>query len=200
MMRLLGASLLALAACGGGTAAKPAPKSVVVEIKPAEDKPAEQKPWGAPVADAAAEAEAKAWLAGLRTGETKPPGALTIGAGLWSLMGSDEKLAALGIPATFRVAIGDKVYMPPGRAIPEKDGAAALATEAFHTLAEYFAEAEVGPATEDERRLLYVVIPFEIAGKPVTIARRGGDRLVVLIEEGSVWLDLLDPYRQLLSE
>jgi len=173
-----------IAACGG--ASKPRPTS----SKPPPPAAA-AGPWGGPVSAPEVEARVKAWLAGVAGGHAEAPGVLSIGPGLWEILSQDAALAELGIPMSSLVTVGGEQRVLAGRAIRAEQVPVALATRALTATAEYFAEAELGPATEYERRLYYTGIAWEIAGQPITVARREGARLVVIVDDGTVMLEEL---------
>jgi hypothetical protein len=75
--------------------------------------------------------------------------------------------------------------------------AALLRSPGFRKVGRAFGQAKVRLATDGERETFYVLVPFEIAGRPVTIAEREADRLVVFLDDKGrlAWLDVLSGYQ-----
>jgi hypothetical protein len=195
-------------AAGGPPAAAPAAssdssdRSAIVTAPNPKDKPSGDHPWGAPVADAAAEKAVSEALAAVGDGQAdvgrfgEP---LVVGPALWKiLVGLDAGLANAG---TFSLAL----IPHPGRD-PEKlemrtfleaaEVGVLTRSPAFRKIGRAFATANIRPADDGERQLFYAFVPFELAGQPVTIAERGRDRLLVYLDEHHrpTWIDVLSAY------
>jgi hypothetical protein len=202
------ASVLVLAACGGSPAppAARAPAAPAASAQPPAggETPAEAStgakargPWGASVPDAEDEARAAAWLKGLQDGNATPVEVILIGPGLWSLLGKDPKLAALGIPVTARVTINGKQMMLDGRAIRNDEVASAYAHPFFVEMGRIFGGGAIAAATEKERALYYEEIAWEIAGQPMTVARSGDEHLLLHFSDDTIAIELLEAWLML---
>ncbi|MBL8625736.1 MAG: hypothetical protein JNK64_30770 [Myxococcales bacterium] len=211
--RLL-AAIAIMAGCGGGAPATApttpppatAPAPAASAAGPADGTTAEAAagPWGASVPAPETEARVAAMLGRLRDGALAPGDLGTVvafGAGLWSTwqlggMGSDA-----GIPVMARVAVGDHAVIAHGRAVRGAALAPFMASAAMRGTARYFADGEVGPASAAERQLYYAGIAWEIAGEPLTVVRKPGETLVVVLDEqGQLFqLDTLGPWYRLVT-
>jgi hypothetical protein len=156
-----------------------------------------------PAAPAPARAsEVKAALAAVGAGQAPPSGVATplvIGQALWALLVKlDPALAGAGTPAPSMLPhrTGPKQTLEVRSFTHEQELAALLGSPGVRKIGRAFGQANVRPATEAERELFYLLVPFEIAGRAVTIAERDADRLVVFLDDkGRVaWVDVLSAY------
>jgi hypothetical protein len=124
---------------------------------------------------------------------------MTVGPALWGILVKlDPAIASAGTAAV--------------NALPHKKGAAQtmemrtfpddrspallLQSPGFAKIGRAFGQAKIRAATESERETFYDFVPFEIAGKPVTISERDADRLVVFLDdhERIAWMDVISGY------
>ncbi|HXU82721.1 MAG TPA: hypothetical protein VN914_15065 [Polyangia bacterium] len=199
--------LLALLACASRGAAPPsaaapakAPAALVVTPDQSQ-RPKSDRPWGDPVQSDEADRKVMAALGAAGKG-TAPDGAfsaaLVIGPALWSLLThADPALGAVGTPAQAKIPLPDgsmqtlemRTFVNAGE-LP-----ALLRAAAFQKVTAAFARGHARAASEAERKLFYVFIPFEIAGQPLTIVEQGRQHLVAHLSDGKVaWLDVLSAY------
>lgn len=177
---------------------------LVPEANPAVDK---RRPWGAPVPDSATEARVRTLLSQVVAGEPwtrvsvfgRP---LIIGPALWSfLLKATPTVRDLGTPGTAIIPHPDGTSEDLTMRTFLDDGAVAqiAGQAAFLRLLEGFVAGSTRAANEEERKLFYTMVPFEIFGKPLTILQTEDARLVVDLdglENGRVmWLDLISGYR-----
>lgn len=148
------------------------------------------------------EATVKRSLGLIGSGQSRPTSlapSITVGPALWGvLLKLDPAIASVGTAAV--------------NTLPHKKGAAQtmemrtfpddraltslLRSRGFGKIGRAFSQAKQRPATDAERQMFYDFVPFEIAGKPVTIAERDADRLVVYLDDNEriVWLDVISGY------
>jgi hypothetical protein len=124
---------------------------------------------------------------------------MTIGPALWGILVKlDPAIASVGTAAV--------------NTLPHKKGAAQtmemrtfpddralsslLRSSGFGKIGRAFSQATLRAATDAEREMFYDFVPFDIAGKPVTISERDADRLVVYLDDNEriVWMDVISGY------
>jgi len=164
-------------------------------------KPRGDRPWGDPVPDPRTEERILKDLGALGRGEPAASKALgdnvVLGPGLWAaLTEADRSFATVGASSTMLVpAPGGGRREFQGRTFLSGEVEALRTAEVFQRMAADFAKGRARPATGAERRLFYAMIPFEIAGQPLTMVDLGTARLAVSLTEGRIdWLDLLSAY------
>jgi hypothetical protein len=175
---------------------------VLVFVPDPKTKPAGDRPWGAPVPDPAVEKAVSALLSAVGDGKVEAgrfASPLAVGPALWKILGElDAGLANAGKPSF--------ALIPHPGSEPEKldmraffdaaDVATLLRSPAFRKIGRAFASAKIRPADDAERQLFYAFIPWELVGRPVTIAERGKDRLLVYVDEQGrpTWIDVVSAY------
>ncbi|CAN5780639.1 hypothetical protein BH11MYX3_BH11MYX3_02100 [soil metagenome] len=193
--------IVALAAACSKDSPAPAPAPAPVAT-PAAPKQAVE-PWGAAVADPKGDQIAMHALSMLASGDPKASelvgDALFIGPALWAgMVDIDKQLATLGTDSKAVVKTGPTPHELSMRSFIEADARTKfLKTDAMKTIATLFAAGRPRAANELERHLLYALVPFEIAGKPVTVVETASRvTLIVVIENGKLyWLDIPGMYR-----
>ncbi len=198
--------IVALGAACSKDPAPPAPAAAPAPA-PAVTKPAQPGPWGAVVADPNSDMIAMRAVSMLATADPKVHEVLgdilMVGPALWAaLVDMDKQLATLGTDSQAVIKIGGAPRKLPMRTFLEADARAKfLATDAVKTLATLFAAGKPRAANDFERHLLYALVPFEIAGKPVTVIDSPSRiTLLVVIENGKLyWLDIPGMYKPDLS-
>ena len=206
MLARLGVAIVLSVSCShGGTAAAPASAPASSPAPPPAPAPVAatgDHPWGPPVASETTEAVVKRTLGLIGSGQLPPTSlapSMTIGPALWGiLLKLDPAIASWGTA----------VVNP----LPHKRGAAQtmemrtftddraplslLRSTGFRKIGRAFSQATLRAATDGERELFYDFVPFEIAGKPVTISERDADRLVVYLDDNEriVWMDVISGY------
>jgi hypothetical protein len=145
-------------------------------------------------------------LGQLATGEKGAVDALAeafvVGPGIWSaLVGADlakkrQEVGKIGTHSIAVLKVGEQEHTHPMRTFVGKERAALVKATSFRFLADVFAKGKARPATEPERRFLYITIPFEIVGKPVTTVEvAGGVIMIVVVEDDRlVWIDSPNEY------
>ncbi len=198
---LISLCLLALGCGGRGAAATPPAPTSPAEVREPEH---EVGPWGATVPAPETEARVAELLVRMRAGALDASDldkAVVFGPGLWSTW----KLAGLnsdeGIPYMARVPIGDRSVVAHGRAVRFDALPPFMKSDVVTSMAHHFANGEVAPATEAERRLYFTGIAWRIAGEPITVVRKQDETLVVILDgEGRLFiLEILSPWYQLLT-
>ncbi len=192
------------AACSKEPAPQPAPTTAAA---PAPAQKHSEEPWGAPVADPKGDLIAMRAMSLLATGDPKAAelvgDVLFIGPALWAgMVDMDKQLATLGTSSKAVVKTGATARELDMRSFIEADARTRfLATDAMKTIATLFAGGRPRAASELERHLLYALVPFEIAGKPVTVIDTTSRvTLLVVIEKDKLyWLDIPGMYRPDLS-
>lgn len=155
---------------------------------------------GGPVPDAADEAWCAEAVAALADGDPAATAALgdplVLGAALWlTLSRADPGLAEAGIPSTFHDPSGGADIVMTGRVFGAGDQAKLVASAAFRDILRRAAAGGAQAADAAERERFYRMIPFDIAGLPLTVVGDGADRLVVQRNDRKVfWLDLIANY------
>ncbi|MFH2204137.1 MAG: hypothetical protein ABIJ96_13540 [Elusimicrobiota bacterium] len=172
-------------------AAKPAGKTVVIA-------PQEAQGPGAPVAGSQEERQALAVVAEL----ARPPGkeprrwsSIVCNPSVWKrLKALDAAVAELGTPSTAMTAFGK---LEARAFLKQKNELAPLyASPGFQRFMASFAEGAARAATQEERKEIYAMIPFEIKGKPVTVIDKDGALLFISFAQELLWLDVISDYRQ----
>lgn len=123
---------------------------------------------------------------------------LVLGPALWAVLREiDPELGNLGIMSQAVIPMGERMQTLEMRTFLDEDSQRALlGREKFRAVAETFRQGKARPATEQERHLFYIFIPFEIEGRPLTVVDMDKYTLVVLVQEGRItWLDLLSEYQ-----
>lgn len=155
---------------------------------------------GGPVPDAADEQWCGAAVAALADGGEAGLAVLgdsvVLGAALWlSVTKADPSLADAGIPSLFHDTTGGVDVVMAGRMFMRDDRSKLVSSAAFRNIMRRAANGAPQAADSDERERFYRMIPFEIAGQPLTVVGDGPDRLVVQRTDGKVfWMDLIDNY------
>lgn len=191
--------IVALAAACSKDPPAPAPAPAPT---PSAPTPAVE-PWGGAVADPKSDQIAMHALSMLATGDPKASelvgDALFIGPALWAgMVDMDKQVATLGTDSKAVVKTGPTPHELSMRSFIDADARTKLLkTDAMKTIATLFAAGRPRPANEMERHLLYALVPFEIAGKPVTVIDTASRvTLLVVIENGKLyWLDIPGMYR-----
>ena len=188
---------------GGGSGAKPAtaPTGATASKPSTADKDA-AGPWGPSVPSPETEARVATLLVRMRDAKLEAGDlgtAVVFGPGLWSAWQLAGLNSSEGIPSIGRVRMGDRVVMAHGRAVRFDALAPFMASKPVQATATFFADGEIGPASAGERQLYYMGIAWEIAGKPLTVARKGNEVLVVVLddEDKLFQLELLGPWYRL---
>ena len=161
----------------------------------------EGPPWGTVFVGGTT--EVKNALAAVGAGQAQPSvlaSPLVIGPALWSLLAKlDPGLGEAGTKATSALPhkTGQQQALEVRSFAHEPELAALLRSPAFRKIGRAFAQANVRMATAAEREQFYLLVPFEIANRAVTIAERDADRLVVFLDDKGrlAWLDVLSAYR-----
>ncbi len=177
--------------------ATPAPPAPPVVGDPAA-------PWGPPVPSPDIEALVAAQLGRMRDGKLEAGDfktAVVFGPGLWSTWQLGGLNSSEGIPMVARVKTRDRMVLAHGRAIRFAALGPFLASAPVRELGARFADGDIGPANATERQLYYAGISWEITGRPITVARKGGEVLVVVHGDGRdiFHVELLGPWQRLLS-
>ena len=193
------------AAAKPAPAAKPTPAPAVVVMPEKQEGGAH--PWGAPIVAPDTDLAIMRALSKIATGDAKAidtvSEALVVGPALWAgLLEVDKdnkppQFAKLGTDSKAIVPVDGKTHTLPMRTfIDAKDRKQLLASQSFRELATLFASGKPRPASDRERRLLYALVPFEIATTPVTVIdTSGGLQLLVVLEKGRLfWLDIPNMY------
>ena len=157
-------------------------------------------PWGIVILGGVT--EAKNALAAIGAGQAQPSllaTPLTVGPALWALLVKlDPALADAGTKASSALPhkTGQQQALEVRSFMQEPELAALLRSPGFRKIGRAFAQANVRAATNDEREMFYLLVPFEIASRAVTIAERDADRLVVFLDDKDrlAWLDVLSAY------
>ncbi len=189
-----------LAGVGSARAETPKRSKVVApESAPAKK---DDKPWGPPVSDPAEEKAVTDALAAIADGGKRSRAVLgnvvVIGPALWaSLTQLDPKVADLGTSSNAMIPSAAGLQTMPMRTFTDDAALEELVEVAvFQAVGKSMRGATVRPATSEERQLFYALIPFEIAGTPVTIVEKNQRRLLVLLQNKKVmWLDVISAYR-----
>ena len=192
LVRFVGLFGLGAFGCGHG-GAPPPPTAVPAGTAPASRVAA---------APADGTSAVKAALAAVGAGEAAPTGLATpvvIGTALWALLVKlDPALSAAGTPTANALPhqTGPKQTVEVRSFVHEPERAALLQSPGFRKIGRAFGQAKIRAATDDERKLFYLLVPFEIVGHAVTIAERDADRLVVFLDDEGrpAWLDVLSAY------
>jgi hypothetical protein len=190
-----GIVLVAAFACNKAAKPKPMPADAVAVVVDAAVPDAAPPKWGAPVSDPAAERAVLDALAAIAGGKAKPGDVLTgvfsVGPGLWQRLKTDPKLAKLGTDAQVVMPGADKPQQLEMRSfLDAKAQKALLANPNIIALAKLVSQAKARPANDVERALLYALVPFEIAGKPITILETADFQLLVYAESNKLaWID-----------
>lgn len=121
---------------------------------------------------------------------------IVVGPALWALLQDDPSVAGVGIPTTMHIPTGDHVVVLDGRSFVEPDRMTLLKSARLReVLARVSADGAPRAATDLERDLFYMLIPFEISGEPVTVIGDGATLTVVdSADERVFWLDVLGAY------
>jgi len=124
---------------------------------------------------------------------------MTVGPALWGiLLKLDPAIASVGAAAvnTLPHKKGAAQTMEMRTFPDERALISLLRSSGFGKIGRAFSRANLRAATDAERELFYDFVPFEIAGKPVTISERDADRLVVYLDDNEriVWMDVLSGY------
>jgi len=206
MLARIGVVIILSVACAhGGTASSPgaAPPSPPAAVAaPAPAATAGDRPWGALVASDATAVVVKRTLGLIGAGQSQATSfapSMTVGPALWGILVKlDPAIASAGTAVV--------------NTLPHKKGAAQtmdmrtfgddsavgslLRSSGFRKIGRAFSQANLRAATDAERELFYDFVPFEIAGKPVTIAERDADRLAVYLDDNErvVWMDVISGY------
>lgn len=127
--------------------------------------------------------------------------AVVFGAGLWSTWQLAGLNSSEGVPMVARVKTGDRLVLGHGRAIRFAALAPFMASAVARELGARFSGGEIGPATAAERQVFYYGISWEIAGQPITVARKDGEVLIVLHDDKGrlFYFDVLGPWRRLMA-
>jgi hypothetical protein len=165
--------------------------------------PRSARPWGDPVPGEKDEQRVLAALTAVGAGTAEAQSLLAdvvmVGPALWVLLTHDDgSLKSIGTPAEARLPnrTGGAQTLEM-RAFLKKTGqvSALLKAQPFRQIAAAYANGRARAATEPERKLFYAFIPFEIAGKPLTIVVSREERLVAVLANGQLmWIDLLSAY------
>jgi hypothetical protein len=166
-----------------------------------ESRPPSVPAWG-PVIGGGTAREKDA-LAAVGAGQAQPAdlaAPLTIGPALWALLVKlDPALGEAGTKSTIGLPhrTGQQQTLDVRSFTHEPERAALLRSPGFRKIGRAFAQANVRAATDAEREMFYLLVPFEITGRAVTIAERDADRLVVFLDDKGrlAWLDVLSAYR-----
>ncbi|MBI5489711.1 MAG: hypothetical protein HY905_20425 [Deltaproteobacteria bacterium] len=121
---------------------------------------------------------------------------IVVGPALWALLQDDPALAGIGLPTTMHVATADGYVELDGRTFLDADRGALLKSDRFRAvLARAGSDGAPRAATDAERALFYMLIPFEIAGEPLTVIGAGATVTVLGTSDGGLfWLDVLGAY------
>ena len=161
----------------------------------------EVSPWG--VVLLGGTTEAKNALAAVGAGQAQPADLatpLTIGPALWALLVKlDPALGEAGTKTASALPhkTGQQQTLEVRSFTHEPERAALLRSPGFRKIGRAFAQANLRPATAAEREMFYLMVPFDISSRGVTIAERDADRLVVFLDEKQhlAWLDVLSAYK-----
>lgn len=204
MLARLGVAIVLTVACThGGTAAAPAPaSSPAPAAAPAPVAVTGDHPWGPSVASETTEAVVKRTLGLVGSGQLPPSSfapSMTVGPALLGiLLKLDPAIASWGTavvnPLPHKKGAAQTMEM---RTFSDERAAISLLrSTGFRKIGRAFSQATLRAATDGERELFYDFVPFEIAGKPITISERDTDRLVVYLDDNEriVWMDVLSGY------
>ena len=177
-----------------------ADRALQAAVRFIDSAPIDQAPWSSPVF--AGTAEVKTALEAAGAGRAQPAdlaSPLVIGSALWALLVKlDPALAEAGTSSINALPhrTGPKQTMEVRSFMHEPERAALLRSPGFRKIGRAFAQANVRAAKRAERRLFYLLVPFEITAQAVTIAEREADRLVVFLDDQRriAWLDVLSAY------
>jgi len=161
-------------------------------------------PWGPSVPAPDIEALVAAQLRRMRDGKLEAGDfktAVVFGPGLWSSWQLAGLNSSEGIPMMARVKTRGGVVLAHGRAIRFAALAPFMASAVVRDLGARFAGGDIGPANATERQLYYAGISWEITGRPITVARKDGEVLVVVHgdDKDIFHVELLGPWQRLLS-
>jgi len=208
MLARLGVVIILSVACAhGGTASSPAaappPPAAVAPPTPAAAPVATigDRPWGAPVASDTA-AVVKRTLGLIGAGQSQPASfapSMTVGPALWGILVKlDPAIASVGtaVVNTLPHKKGTAQTMDMRTFRDDSALGSLLRSSGFRKIGRAFSQANLRAATDAERELFYDFVPFEIAGKPVTISERDADRLAVYLDDNErlVWIDVISGY------
>ena len=206
MLARIGVAIVLSVACAhGGTASAPA--SVPAPSPPpapvsAPAAAAGDHPWGPSVASQTTEAVVKRTLGLIGSGQLQATSfapSMTVGPALWGiLLKLDPTIASWGtaVVNTLPHKKGVAQTMEMRAFTDERAPTSLLRSSGFRKIGRAFSQATLRAATDAERELFYDFVPFEIAGKPVTISERDADRLVVYLDDNEriVWMDVISGY------
>jgi hypothetical protein len=184
-----------------GTPEKSARGTTVIIVPDPNAAPKSSSPWGQSMPDSANEAAVHAALATVQQGGSaalaKLQSVLIMGPALWDyLKRLDSSLVPHGTPSELHLPLPDgKVQILESRSFKEEELSALVSSLGFQKVMQVFATGSPRAATEEERKLFYAMIPFEIAGKPVTVVDVEDQKLITNLLEGKLmWLDLISSY------
>ena len=141
-------------------------------------------------------------LALIGSGQSRPSWlapSMTVGPALWGILQQlDPPIASLGTAAvnTLPHKQGSTQKMDMRTFADDRQLITLLRSPGFTKIGRAFSQAKLRAATDAEREMFYDFVPFEIAGKPVTICERDADRLAVYLDDNEriVWMDVLSGY------
>jgi hypothetical protein len=124
---------------------------------------------------------------------------MTVGPALWEiLLKLDPAIASVGTAAVntlpHKKGVAQTMEM---RTFPDDRALSSLLrSSGFGKIGRAFSQAKLRAATDAEREMFYDFVPFDIAGKPVTISERDADRLLVYLDDNEriVWMDVISGY------